>query len=121
MIDGCAFVTITTENLAGARSFWVDRLGLALMEEVPDRYFIVAAGALRLCVDLRDPDAAEGGDKDPTIALTAPSVVLTLAELSASGVEVLVDPEDDQSGAYGVVQDPDGHLIIITNQAAPRG
>jgi catechol 2,3-dioxygenase-like lactoylglutathione lyase family enzyme len=114
MILRYSFAALTTTDLARQRAFWVDQLGFEVSEEKPGQFFIVNAGGLRLCVDLADDDVHVAGGKDPVIGLRVDSVADTLGALAARGLPVPTEPVRTPRGSYGVVRDPDGRAVILT-------
>jgi catechol 2,3-dioxygenase-like lactoylglutathione lyase family enzyme len=53
MFEECAFIAVTTPDLAEAKRFWVGLLGFAIVRE-DENYLMVDAGGVRLCFDLPD-------------------------------------------------------------------
>ncbi len=113
MFERYSFVAITTLDLYGARSFWVEALGFSVTEEKAGHFFIIDAGGLRLCVDLADDEIHKVGGSDPVIGLKVQSVSEALRRLASRGIQA-ESTSDTGRGNYATIRDPDGRAVIIT-------
>ena len=114
MIDRYAFVAITATDLPAARRFWVEQLGFPVTEEQPDRFFILDAGGLRLCVDSADDEAHRAGGRDPVIGLRVASVDAVLEQLAGRGLRPDHGPLQGSRGRFAELRDPDGRVVVLT-------
>lgn len=117
MIERYSFVAVTTRDLSGARTFWVDQLQFPVTEEKPNRFFIVDAGGLRLCVDLEDEAGGVhiAGGTDPVIGFHVTSLTRAVSLLRDRGLHVVERPADaEERGPWAEVRDPDGRTIVFT-------
>lgn len=113
MIERYSFVTVTTGDLERARAFWVKALGFPVTEEQADRFFIVNAGGLRLCVDIAD-ETRKAGSTDPIFAFKVAAVRKALETLARHGIKSGREPEPATKGTWAEIRDPDGRTIILT-------
>ena len=108
-----SFVALTTTDLAAARRFWIDALGLTLLEEGPD-HFMVDAGGVRLCVDIADGDLHRPGGTDPVVGLRVAALGPCLAALAARGIHAERGPLPGRGGSWALLRDPEGRGVVIT-------
>ena len=111
---GVRIVTFTTKDLARARAFYVDRLGLAVVSEKADHFVMVNAGTFRLCIDQADAaHPAKGGGA--SLLFRVKNVAKTGKELEARGV-----PFEAFTGArvgdYLEASDPDGYRLVFAER-----
>ncbi len=99
MFERYSFVAITTLDLYGARSFWVEALGFSVTEEK--------------AVDLADDEIHKVGGSDPVIGLKVQSVSEALRRLASRGIQA-ESTSDTGRGNYATIRDPDGRAVIIT-------
>ncbi|MHC5012833.1 MAG: VOC family protein, partial [Planctomycetota bacterium] len=97
-----------------ARAFWVEALGLSLLEQEPGGDFIVDAGGLRLCIDYREAGMETPRRTDPVIGLKVQDVAAVLSGLERSGVRAERGPERGRRGRWALIRDPDGHAVVLT-------
>ena len=114
LFERYSFVALTTTDIYAAWKFWVDGLGLAVLEEVEGDHFIVDAGGVRLCIDMADGDLHKPGSTDPLVGLKVADVPATIAALAKRGVRPVRGPVPAGKGLYAVLEDPDGHPVVIT-------
>jgi catechol 2,3-dioxygenase-like lactoylglutathione lyase family enzyme len=109
-IGEARIVTFVVKDLAAARKFYVDRLGLAVRDEEPGRYVMVSAGSLHLCLDVEDEDqpARAGG---ATLIFQVRDVDGTADVLNTRGVAY---QRRRGGGDYLEVRDPEGYLLVFT-------
>jgi len=109
-----AFVALTTTDIYAAWKFWVEGLGLPVLREEEGHSFVVDAGGIRLCIDLADGDLHKPGSTDPVVGLLVKDVNDTLAALAKKGVRPKRGPVPAGKGLYAVLEDPDGHPVVVT-------
>jgi catechol 2,3-dioxygenase-like lactoylglutathione lyase family enzyme len=111
---GARIVTFVTKNLARSRAFWVDRLGFSVLKEEPDRFVMVNAGTIRLCIDRADhAHPAKGGGA--SLLFKVKNLAKTAKELDARGVgyETFTGA---RVGDYLETSDPDGYRIVFAER-----
>ena len=114
LFQRCAFVAMTTTDLARARKFWVKQMGFPVVIQKRGEYFMVDAAGMRLCVDLADGGAHRGPGSDPVIGLKVASLEKTLAGLKRRSVNPSAPPVRARRGSYAELTDPDGRRVVIT-------
>lgn len=112
--EGCAFVAVTTADLARARKFWVDRMGFPVVRQKRGDFFMVDAAGVRLCFDLADGETHRLVSSDPVIGLKVDSLDRTLALLARRGVRPVKAPVASPRGSYAELKDPDGRTLVLT-------
>jgi catechol 2,3-dioxygenase-like lactoylglutathione lyase family enzyme len=112
--QGCAFVAVTTANLARARRFWAGRLGFRILRQKRGEFFMVDAAGVRLCVDAADGVTHRRGGTDPVIGLKVASLQRTLKALAKRGLRPAPRPMETPRGRYAELKDPDGRTVVLT-------
>ncbi len=115
MFEECAFIAVTTTDLAQAKRFWVTLLGFAIVRE-DENYLMVDAGGVRLCFDLRNDDDHQQPGSDPVIGLRVKDLKAALESLSNRGIAAVGGPFDDRHGKWAKLLDPDGRTAILTER-----
>jgi catechol 2,3-dioxygenase-like lactoylglutathione lyase family enzyme len=115
MFEECAFIAVTTADIAQAKRFWVTLLGCAIVRE-DENYLMVDAGGVRLCFDLPDGDDHQRPGSDPVIGLKVKDLEAALEALSNVGVRAAAGPFDDRHGKWAKLLDPDGRAVILTER-----
>jgi catechol 2,3-dioxygenase-like lactoylglutathione lyase family enzyme len=111
---GARIVSFTTRNLAKARAFYVDQLGFAVMKEEPDRFVMVNAGTIRLCIDRADAaHPAKGGGA--SLVFRVRNVAKTAKELDERGVGY-ESFTGARVGDYLETSDPDGYRLVFAER-----
>ena len=111
---GVRIVSFTTRNLARARAFYVDKLGLAVVKEEPKHFVMVNAGTFRLCIDRADDaNPAKGGGA--RLIFRVRNVAKTAKELDERGIgyETFTGA---RVGDYLETSDPDGYKLVFTER-----
>ncbi len=114
LFDKCAFVAVTTRDLARARKFWVDRMGFPVVQQKRGDFFMIDAAGVRLCFDLADGETHRLGSFDPVIGLKVESLERALAGLARRGVRPTRAPVATAGGRYAELKDPDGRTVVLT-------
>jgi catechol 2,3-dioxygenase-like lactoylglutathione lyase family enzyme len=115
MFEECAFIAVTTPDLAEAKRFWVGLLGFAIVRE-DENYLMVDAGGVRLCFDLPDGAEHQQSGSDPVIGLKVKDLDATLEALSCRGIRAAAGPFADHHGKWAKLLDPDGRTVILTER-----
>ncbi|HJY62884.1 MAG TPA: VOC family protein [Ignavibacteria bacterium] len=111
----CQHVVISMSDKKTMREFYINKLGLNLLEE-EDHFFACAAGPIRFSF-------FAGAKKYPvnedatgvTIILRTDNIIQTKEELTAKGISFLGDiVEAPGFMKYLTIEDPDNNLIYIS-------
>jgi len=116
-VERVDFVSVPTRDVARARRFYSDVLGLAPSAVNPDEF-----ETPNLTLALWRPEA-EGLPFVPNtagIALRVPDVEAARERLNARGVEFLGETVDTGVCLMGFFHDPDGNVLILHRRYAPR-
>lgn len=117
-VIGPDFVALHVRDLAAARRFYTECLGLAVDPDFTTASFVTFT-TRPILFAIRE--AAPGGAGDAG-DLATPGVDLWLhcddadalhAALAARGVPILRGPEDTRFGRRFICRDPDGHALIL--------
>jgi catechol 2,3-dioxygenase-like lactoylglutathione lyase family enzyme len=111
------FVSIPTRDVARARRFYADVLGLEASKVSPDEF-----ETPNLTLALWQPEA-EGVPFAPStagVALRVRDVEAARERLTARGVEFLGETVDTGVCLMGFFHDPDGNVLILHRRYAPR-
>ena len=111
---GARIVTFVTRDLARAREFYVDRLGLAVVGEEPGRFVMVNAGNFRLCIDAAD-DAHPPRGGGASIQLRVRHLGRTPSAHEERGVAYECHT-GQRVGDYLEAHDPDGYRIVFVER-----
>jgi catechol 2,3-dioxygenase-like lactoylglutathione lyase family enzyme len=115
-VERVDFVSVPTRDVARARRFYGDVLGLP--DGGPDEF-----ETPNLTLALWQPEA-EGVPFSPNtagIALRVADVAAARERLEARGVEFLGETVDTGVCLMGFFYDPDGNVLILHRRYAPRG
>lgn len=104
------FFTIRTRNLAAARQFYVDLLGLPIMNEKPNEYFQVEIAGVPLCVDL---DTAGRLQQSNQIGMEVTDLDATREILLQKGLVITEGSRVQSRERWFAIEDPDGHQLIF--------
>ena len=115
MFEECAFIAVTTKDLAQTKQFWVTLLKCRVVREAVN-YLMVDAGGVRLCFDLPNGEDHQRPGSDPVIGLKVKDLDAALDALSNSGVRAAGGPFDDRHGKWAKLLDPDGRTVILTER-----
>ena len=102
------FFTIRTRNLAAARRFYVDLLGLDVVSEEPGEYVQVSIAGVPVCVDATADDTARQPNQ---IGIEVDNLERTIEALRTCGLTVATGSARGERWAS--VKDPDGHEILF--------
>jgi catechol 2,3-dioxygenase-like lactoylglutathione lyase family enzyme len=116
-VERVDFVSVPTRDLASARQFYADVLGLPPSVLNPDEF-----ETPNVTLALWQPEA-EGVPFAPNtagIALRVPDVEVARERLRGRGVEFLGETLDTGVCLMGFFYDPDGNVLILHRRYAPR-
>lgn len=117
-VERVDFVSFLTEDLARAKRFYTDVLGLEVESE-GDGDMELRAGQVTL--DVFDPTSI-GQEFAPSpggLALCVPDVAAARAELEAKGVEFEGETLDTGVCHMASFRDPDGNALMLHRRYAP--
>jgi len=116
MITKIAFVSHPTRDMAKSRKFFGDVLGLKQTAAYEDKWceFDTPDGKT-IALDTFTPK-----DKGPYLALETDNIEKELARLRKKGVPVVMDLMDNKVCKMAMIQDPNGHGIMIHQMEAGR-
>jgi catechol 2,3-dioxygenase-like lactoylglutathione lyase family enzyme len=117
-VEKVDFVSVLTQDIARARQFYGETLGLAIESEgESDLEFSLG----QVTLDVFDPSSIgqEFAPSPAGIAIRVPDVAAARAELEAKGVEF--DGEIVHTGVCDMTffKDPDGNALILHRRFAP--
>ena len=116
------FVSVLTQDMARAKQFYAETLGLPIETE-GDNDMEFTLGQVTL--DVYNPTGA-GEEFEPTvggpagIAIRVPDVAAARAELEAKGVQFDGDIVDTGVCHFAFFKDPDGNQLMLHRRYAPR-
>jgi predicted enzyme related to lactoylglutathione lyase len=115
MITKIAFVSHPTQDMATSKKFFGDVLGLKLTSTYEDKWceFDTPDGK-SIALDTFTPPG-----KGPYLALETDDIEKELKRLRKHGVPVVVDLMDNKVCKMAIVQDPNGHALML-HQMAPK-
>jgi predicted enzyme related to lactoylglutathione lyase len=121
MVEHTDFVSLPTQDMARARTFYGDTLGLTMSHALEDRFSEFETGNLTLV--LMDPTSlgqefrpANGG----SVALRVDDVHAERARLEALGVTFFGDVIDTGVCHMSPFADPDGNALLLHRRYAPK-
>jgi catechol 2,3-dioxygenase-like lactoylglutathione lyase family enzyme len=118
-VDKVDFVSFLTQDIARAKAFYAETLGLEIETEGEgDMEF--RAGQVTL--DIFDPSSI-GQSFAPSpggLALRVPDVAAARSELESKGVEFQGDTVDTGVCHMAFFHDPDGNSLMLHRRYAPR-
>jgi len=116
MLQRLMAVRLFVTDLARARRFYADRLGLTLSMDEPD-YLIFDVGGPMLIVERADPEDPETADligRFAGISFKVDNIGATYAALAAKGVTFTAPPESQPwGGTLTHLVDPDGNELTL--------
>lgn len=118
-IKEIAFIGYPVSDVARARAFYQDVLGLKLLyaHEMPDdKWWIeydIAGSALAI-----SNTWAPSGQPGPGVALEVDDLDASLAEMKEAGIPICHDVMSSPSCRFVTIADPDGNAIVL-HQASP--
>jgi catechol 2,3-dioxygenase-like lactoylglutathione lyase family enzyme len=116
-VERVDFVSVPVRDVARARRFYGDVLGLPSSQTTPNEF-----ETANVTLGLWQPEAegVEFAANTAGIALRVPDVAAARQLLEAAGVEFLGDTVDTGVCHMGFFYDPDGNVLILHRRYAPR-
>ena len=102
-----AGVELYFDDLPRAKAFYVDVLGLDLVEEAADHHAKFEAGGTFLCLEKRGVEGYPSADK-AVVFFEVPDLRQAVKEIGPTHV-VRYDP----ASAWAVLHDPEGHNVLL--------
>jgi catechol 2,3-dioxygenase-like lactoylglutathione lyase family enzyme len=118
VVERIDFVSFLTQDIARAKKFYGETLGLALETEGPDDMEFRAG---QVTLDIFNP-ASQGQPFAPSpagIALRVPDVAAARAALEAKGVAFQGETIDTGVCHMAFFRDPDGNSLMLHRRYAP--
>ena len=117
-VEKVDFVSFLTQDIARAKRFYAETLGLEIESE-GDSDMEFSAGQVTL--DIFDPTSIgqEFAPSPAGLALRVPDVAAARAELEAKGVEFNGEIEDTGVCHMAFFKDPDGNALMLHRRYAP--
>ena len=111
-------VRIFVTDIARAKSFYTESVGLPLDKDGSDNgFFILNGGGAKLLIEREDPHDEEGKHligRFTGISLRADNIHSVCAKLKAKGITFTGEPEKQSwGGTLAHFQDPDGNIITL--------
>jgi catechol 2,3-dioxygenase-like lactoylglutathione lyase family enzyme len=114
-VERVDFVSVPVRDLARARRFYGDVLGLPAGGPAPDEF---ETGNVTLALWAPEADGVAFSANDAGIALRVADVAAARARLEAAGVEFLGDTVDTGVCHMAFFRDPDGNVLILHRRYA---
>jgi len=117
-VERVDFVSFLTQDIARAKRFYADVLGLAVESEGESD---IEFRAGQVTLDVFDPSSiGEPFAPSPAgLALRVPDVAAARAELESKGVEFTGDTLDTGVCHMAPFRDPDGNALVLHRRYAP--
>jgi len=110
-------VVVFVRNLAVAKEFYADRLGLPLVQETQMMLEFFPGEGAKFGIALAMHEAAMPlVGRHTGITLTVEDIVTLCRELSTAGVKFAEPLEASPWGKMAVVEDPDGNQIALVDR-----
>jgi predicted enzyme related to lactoylglutathione lyase len=123
LVTGVDFVSVATTDLAAAREFYGEVLGLPCSSVYRDADPVGAeyeTGSLTLALLASEKLGIEFRPNNHPIALHVEDVEAARAELASRGVEFKADTMDTGVCHMAHFADPDGNALMLHHRYAPR-
>ena len=115
-VERVDFVSVPTRDIARARRFYGEILGLPSNRDTPDEF---ETPNVTLALWQPEAEAVPFAPNTAGIALRVDSVEAARNELQARGVEFLGQTVDTGVCLMGFFYDPDGNVLILHRRYAP--
>ena len=116
MVERVDFVSIPTRDVARARRFYGEVLGLPQNPRTADEF---ETGNVTLALWQPEAEGVPFAASTAGIALRVPDVAEARRQLEAAGVPFLGDTVDTGVCHMGFFYDPDGNVLILHRRYAP--
>jgi catechol 2,3-dioxygenase-like lactoylglutathione lyase family enzyme len=117
-VERVDFVTVPTRDMARARRFYGDVLGLPPSGTNPDEF---ETPNVTLCLWQPEADGVPFEANTAGIALRVADVAAAREALAAQGVDFIGETVDTGVCHMGFFYDPDGNVVILHRRYAPAG
>lgn len=113
------YVILYVRDMARAKAFYTDVLGLTVVEAVSGPTFVTLRPAGGSLLALQDKSAAQLPPKreeqpgSVELSFEAEDVDGTWKRWKEQGVELVTDPMDLPFGRYFLAKDPEGHYLSV--------
>ena len=116
MVKDIAFTAYRVTDMARARAFYEERLGLQMESHWEDKWVEYAVGGATFAIQNQmGAPSAHGG----VVAFEVDDFAHTFKALQAAGVPVSVPPYESPVCHLAVVNDPDGNPVCIHQRKVP--
>jgi catechol 2,3-dioxygenase-like lactoylglutathione lyase family enzyme len=115
-VERVDFVSVAVRDLARARAFYGEVLGLPPGGPAPDEF---VAGNVTLALWAPEADGEPFSANQAGLALRVADVAAARHALEAEGVEFLGDTVDTGVCHMAFLRDPDGNVLILHRRYAP--
>lgn len=112
MLMGLNFVLVHVDDVAPARAFYTEKMGLAVADEQPGFVQFAQPGGRGAAFAI-----IERGAEVPELWWDVENADAAYAELKRQGVEILSEPEDRPFGRTFSIKDPAGNALHLLQQA----
>ena len=117
MITAIAFFVYPVRDVARARHFYEDILGLKLETNFRDEWIEYDVNGSTFAITTMDP-THEAGAKGGAIAFEVDDLDQTLSRLKEQQVKFVLETTETSVCRFAVVADPDGNEVIIHKRKA---
>ncbi|HYL98271.1 MAG TPA: VOC family protein [Blastocatellia bacterium] len=108
-IKSVQFLTVKSKNLTASRQFYIERLGLSLLDEKENEFFQFGIAGVPICVDYhRD----RSGKESNQLGIETSDVPAVKALLESQGIPVR-EGQLSTAQLWIAIEDPDGHEVIF--------
>jgi catechol 2,3-dioxygenase-like lactoylglutathione lyase family enzyme len=109
----CCHVMLSVSDIEAAKEFYLDRLGLKVIEVYP-KFFAARAGDVRFSIFAGGTKRATSDESAVSVILRTEDIDAKVAELTGLGVEFEdVISEAPKFMRYAPLLDPDGNRLYI--------
>lgn len=114
----CTHLFLEVRDLARARWFWVEAIGLELLQDRGP--YIQVGGNGGFAIGIEQAQSGVAPRDYPEITLRVPDVDAAATRLQELGVEIVEGPSDQPWGArHAWLRDPDGRRMSIYSSPEP--
>jgi catechol 2,3-dioxygenase-like lactoylglutathione lyase family enzyme len=115
-VERVDFVSVPTRDIAQARRFYGEVLGLVQNVRAPDEF---EAANVTFALWRPEADGLPFAPNTAGVALRVPDVAAARERLESAGVRFLGDTVDTGVCHMGFFHDPDGNVLILHRRYAP--
>ena len=112
-LERTQFVTIWSRNLAESRKFYIEKLGLKLLDETENEFFQFEIAGTPVCVDYH---ADRSGKESNQFGVETSDLTAVRTILESLGIAVREGQRANEE--WMAISDPDGHEIIFLSSIA---